>query len=94
LSKEDINNIILNVNIRKQNNKNTFKKGNIPWNKNKIGYKLKSKKVLQLDLNGEYINEYYSVMDAAKALNCNSETIRNVCNGINKTGKGFKWKYK
>jgi len=94
LLKEEVNIIVLNANTRKRNNKTTFKNGNIPWNKNNCGYKLKSKKVLQLDLDGEFINEYDSVVGAAKLLNCKPKTIRSACNGINKTGKGFKWKYK
>jgi hypothetical protein len=94
LTKEEIDVIVLNVNKRKQNNKTTFKKNNIPWNKNNKGYKLKSKKVLQLDLDGNIIKEYNSVLEVAKILECNPETIRLVCSGVNKTGKGFKWKYK
>jgi len=55
----------------------------------------KTKEFLQkLKDSGHWNDEYDSVVGAAKLLNCNPETIRSACNGINKTGKGFKWKYK
>jgi hypothetical protein len=99
LQKEDLKKIVYNTNRKKIGNNSTlFKKGNVSWNKNNKGYKLsgekQAKKVLQFDLDGNFIKEYDSVKDAAKELNCDQETIRTVCVNKNKTGKGFKWKYK
>lgn len=47
------------------------------------------KKVNQYSLTGEYITTYESLASAAKATNSAYSNIRNCCNGIVKTCKGF-----
>lgn len=49
--------------------------------------------VYQYDLNGNFIQQYKNVPEAAKAVGVVNSSIRNVCNGTKKTCKGFKWKY-
>ena len=52
--------------------------------------------VCQYDLNGNLIKEYYSIVDAAKAIGNESlkSNISAVCRGIRATAGGFIWKYK
>ena len=76
----------------------TFKKGGKAWNKGKTGYKLGGKKtskvVLQLTLEGVLVKEHLGTKEAAVAMDCTLENIANACRGVNKTAKGYKWKYK
>jgi len=55
-----------------------------------------SKSVLQYDLKGNYIKEFKSLADAERSLNLSNRTsaIWKCCNQLQKTGKGFIWKYK
>jgi group I intron endonuclease len=56
---------------------------------------LKFKMIQQFDLHMNFIKEWVSVSDAAKSLDCKSNsTISNCLNGLSKTAKGFIWKYK
>jgi predicted DNA-binding protein YlxM (UPF0122 family) len=77
--------------------------GNIPSNKgvkmtpeevlkNKLSQKTKG--VLQFDLSGNFIQEHYSLADAAKSVECTKQSIYAAIYGDNKTAKGFRWKYK
>lgn len=50
--------------------------------------------VVQLDLNGNFIKEYESMVDAANAVGCERSNIRACCKGRQKTAKNYKWKYK
>lgn len=75
-------------------NKGRFKKGHMPWSKNKSGYKLKSIPVIQMDMNLNFIREFSGCKEASTEFKCNSENIRNACVGRSKTAMGFKWKYK
>ena len=67
---------------------------------NKISKALKGKiskkriNILQYDLEDNFIEEWDYVDEAAKYYNIHKEGIRNCCNGVTKTAKGFKWKYK
>lgn len=54
----------------------------------------KSKGVTQYDLDGNFISQYISIYDAARAVNGSKGNISNVCCGRTKTHKGFIWKYK
>ena len=54
----------------------------------------KSKAVLQYDLQGNLIKEYYSIMQAERETKISNVSISRVCNGKRKTAGGFKWKYK
>jgi len=51
------------------------------------------KAIIQMDLDGIYIREYRSLTEASKYGYDTGQLCR-VCKGINKTHKGFKWKYK
>ena len=53
----------------------------------------KSRKVLQCDKNGNIIQIYATLADAAAASGVAKSTISNVCRGIGKSGGGFIWKY-
>lgn len=53
------------------------------------------KPVLQIDLSGNIINEYWSVAQASKRNNYDSRGIYSCCNkGISKTANGYIWIYK
>ena len=54
-----------------------------------------NKKVLQYDLNGNFIKEWSSIKKAALELNITPEAISNCLRkGENFSSGGFKWKYK
>ena len=54
--------------------------------------KSKCVKVEQLSLDGNLINIFNSIVDAAKATGCSERGISAVINGRNKTSGGFKWR--
>lgn len=51
------------------------------------------RKVVQLSLSGNFIAKYDSIKDAAINVNINRSSIALCCQGINKTGCGYKWMY-
>jgi hypothetical protein len=53
------------------------------------------KSVAQFDLDGNLINEYHSLREAAFAVNGNKAHISKVCKGVSKyiTSYGFKWSF-
>lgn len=51
------------------------------------------KSVAQFDLEGNLINEYHSIREAALSVNGDRRHISKVCNGKQKTSYGFKWKF-
>ena len=53
-----------------------------------------SKKVIQYSLDGKFIKEFSSCIEAAKTLNIGQGNISNVCAGRSKSAGGFKWAYK
>lgn len=53
-----------------------------------------SKKVLQYDLNGNFIKVWNSTYEIKKNLGINQVNISVCCRGINKTASGYIWKYK
>jgi hypothetical protein len=60
--------------------------------------KIKQKKVIQYDLEGNIIKEYLNSYQASKefeklGIRLNSSDIRACCEGRQKTAKGFKWVY-
>ena len=55
---------------------------------------IKSKKVIQLDLQNNMINEYESIAKACEINNFKPKGIYLVCCGIRKTSQGYKWAYK
>jgi hypothetical protein len=61
---------------------------------NGINNKL-SKAVIQYDLEGNFIKEYYSIMQASRDNKISDSNISSVCSGKRfKTAGGFIWKYK
>lgn len=51
-------------------------------------------KVLQLDLDGNFIKEYESMGQASREVGVNSGSIHQCCNGVMKTAGNYKWEYK
>lgn len=49
--------------------------------------------VIQYTLDGKFVKKYEDLKDAGKAVNSSASNIANVCRGIQKTAKGFIWKY-
>ena len=64
-----------------------------PWNKG-IPNKSSMKRVIQLTLNDEFINEYESVKEASIKTGSNASAIASVCRGSLPHTNGFHWKYK
>ena len=62
---------------------------NIKINKNSK----QSKPVIQYSLNNEYIKSFNNLLEAEKLTNCNYQHIRECCENIRKTHKGYKWSY-
>ncbi len=54
----------------------------------------KSKVVLQYDLDGNFIKEWYSLGEIARKLNVSNTNIWACCKGKRKKSKGYIWKYK
>jgi hypothetical protein len=61
--------------------------------KNKRNRKNAEKKVLQYDLDGNFIRSYKSSVEVARLLRILSSNVRSACRGLLKTYKGFIWKY-
>ena len=56
-------------------------------------YEDRKKRILQRSINGELINEYDSMSDAAKSVNGFVQNISKCVNGKYKTAYGYKWEY-
>ena len=52
------------------------------------------KKIIQYDLNKNFIKEWDSASDVVKELNFNASAIGKCCKGIQKSHRDFFWKYK
>ena len=50
--------------------------------------------IIQYTLNDQYLNEFNSIVEAAKSLNTSASAIYACCSNMRKTHKGYKWKYK
>lgn len=67
------------------------------WEDNcKKGITELSKPVIQLDLNGNYINEHPSIIEAGRKVNKRHAAIGLICTGVGKgsAAHGFKWIFK
>lgn len=55
-----------------------------------------SKRVIQEDINGNFIKEWYTTVDVAKHFGITYKAIWKACKGYNKgyKSKGFRWKFK
>jgi hypothetical protein len=51
------------------------------------------KSVAQFDLNGNLVNQYHSLREAALSVNGNRSQISRACRGKLKTSAGFKWSF-
>ncbi len=66
----------------------------VTWGKNKEnGYRDKSKAVIQSDLNGNFINQYISIRNAAMKTGTNKGSLYSTCAGGRKTANGFQWAF-
>lgn len=95
-------------NLRDVNHKDENKHNNcvenLEWisHKDNINYgtrneranKTKSKAIIQLDLNGNVINEFISSYDVERQLDISESNINQCCNGKRKTAGGYKWQFK
>lgn len=77
----------LNVNHTKEGDENRSKGRRKYFDKNK-------KPVLQYDLDGKFIKEWASAVDAGKELKTHHSDITRSCKKENLTSIGFMWKYK
>ena len=83
--------IMRKYNCARETVSSALKNAGIDTNKNN---KFKARPVMQLDKNtNKIIQIFSSVRSAAKAINSNSSNISKACNSMNKTVKGYKWKY-
>ncbi len=99
LSQVDVIKIIsTKVKAKANHSSGWFDKDFTPWNKGKSGYTFekhaRDRIVLQYDLNMNFIQEFPSLRSAGWAVGCTSYNISLCCNGVNKTAKKFKWKFK
>lgn len=52
-----------------------------------------SKKVAQMDLDGNIIKVWDSIRDASRQIGCSGSQISNACNGKTHTVHGYRWKF-
>ena len=52
------------------------------------------KPVIQMTLDGKFIREWLSSVEASRAIGKKADTIRVCCKGIRKTCGGYRWKYR
>lgn len=50
-------------------------------------------KIKQMNMNGEFIRNWNSIMDAAKYHNIDRSGISRACSGLYKQCGGYKWEY-
>lgn len=83
--------IMRKYNCARETVSSALKNAGMDTNKNN---KFKARPVMQLDKNtNKIIQIFSSVSSAAKAVNSSSSNISKACNSMNKTVKGYKWKY-
>lgn len=88
----------------KDENKLNNKVSNLEWcnkqyNKNygtgnRRSAKKRSTPVVQYSLNGEFIKEYNSIIEASKCVNGDRKGIALCCKGVFSTAQGYIWRYK
>lgn len=89
LSKQDLSSVCLSVNKSS---------GGFYWSydcydKFPLSKDRRKKRVHQYNLQGEYIDEFVSVSEAAKLTGYNKSSIAKVCRGERKSCGGYLWKY-
>lgn len=85
LNIETVHNYLLKNNITKEDIKDRFRK--------KVG-ESKSRKILQFDLQGNFIKEWPSIAEINRSKIAGRKAVRLCCQGKQKSAKGFIWKYK
>ncbi len=80
--------------VRSYLNKNNIDHEKIRQRANRAIGLSKSKPVLQYDLDGNFIKEWSTAVEAAEALHLKSEYITATCRGHQKTYSNMKWRYK
>lgn len=90
-SQESIEKRRLTISLYNSNKKEEI---NNKISKSKKGNIKTSKIVEQYDLNGNLINIFLSISDAANELNVCRSSIKRCCDGIYKNVKGYVWKFK
>lgn len=88
-----VNNEIVSSNLEWCNNYYNCHYGTHIYNIKNTITKQKGTKVLQFDLQGNFIAEYPSQREAERLLNYSRDSIGKVCRGKVKTYKGFIWKF-
>ena len=78
--------------VGKKISKSLTEKYKNPENRKHFGETLK-KAVLQLDLEGNYIQTFESISDVSRSLGICVSDISACCKGKNKTAGGYKWEY-
>jgi hypothetical protein len=53
----------------------------------------RSKKIVQIDLNGNFIKQWYCIMDIERELGYNNKNICACCRKKRPTAYGYKWEY-
>ena len=73
-----------------------YKEDNITIDKSYLDnqYSFHNKKVLQYDLQGNLLDEFSSITEAAKSISIDSACIGACCRNKSKSSGGFIWKYK
>ncbi len=60
----------------------------------KQNFKTSNRKVIQMDLNGNELHIFHSIIEATAAVGLHSRSgIDSVCHGTRKTAGGYKWKF-
>lgn len=70
---------------------NYLKTNDIKYKHNRGGNN--KRKIVQLDLNNNYINEFSSLIEGAKYLNKSYTNISHCIRGLSETAYGYKWMY-
>lgn len=94
ITRERIRNKILGIK-RSKETKNKIRLANIgkKYSMDEI-LKRNPKPVMQLTLDMQEIAEFYSINEASRKTGVGKGSISGACNGIYKTGGGYKWKFK
>ncbi len=66
----------------------------IPWNKGTTGYVSFTKPILQYDKEMNFIKEWKSATEAARAISISFQIISRVANDKSRSAGGFIWKFK
>lgn len=71
---------------------NKTRKGS-KWSAERVENFICNRRVFQYNLNGEFINEFNSISDAAKYIKKKASMVHIVCTGNRKSAGGYMWRY-